>query len=158
MSNNSLSGIIRLNFNGAKKKKFQSLLVICTSNQSIVVVVCIINSCTIIGMIKKLKKLLNEFRDEDYEDEDDLLEEKVELINRMERASELGAAAVSYANSTDTMNPVHLSAYTKMFSRDLPRLVSRKTNHYRVKRKNQHILRSSLLNLTSTYHLLISWS
>ena len=101
-------------------------------------------------MIKRIKEAFRKFKeDDDYEDVDDVREEKVELSTSKTNED-------IHHNSSGGTGPVHLSSYPT-FVRDLPRLVSRKTNHYRVRRKNQHVIRSSLLNLTSVYHLLISW-
>nr|CAG4716783.1 unnamed protein product [Naegleria fowleri] len=103
-------------------------------------------------MKKKIRQFFRALGDEDYEDYDEIEEEKIELATK---ASPMVTNNSSESNNSST--PVHLSAF-KFFIRDLPRLVSRKNNHYRVRRKNQHIIKSSLLDFTSIYHVLISWS
>ncbi|KAG2378315.1 hypothetical protein C9374_008458 [Naegleria lovaniensis] len=101
--------------------------------------------------MKKIRKFFRALGDEDYEDYDEIEEEKIEL------ATKASPIISSGSQDGDSSNPVHLSAF-KFCIRDLPRLISRKNNHYRVKRKNQHIIKSSLVDITSIYHILISWS
>jgi len=99
--------------------------------------------------VAKISSRFRKLGDEDYEDTDEIDKEKVELFT---------VQGTSGTTAEDSGNPgvVHLSSYPN-FSRDLPRLISRKTYHYRVKRTNQHIIRRSLLNFTTIYHLMISW-
>ncbi|KAL9658786.1 hypothetical protein ABK040_005940 [Willaertia magna] len=61
-------------------------------------------------------------------------------------------------NQQNTEENPHLLSNFAGFHRDVPRIMNRGNGHYRIKRKNQHSLRSRVLHLTSIYHILINFS